>query len=217
MDNSEWWRRAIIVVYGVGPALCLVLGIAAFLWFWQRARAQRGLFKLLLLWVAFHSLNAVFGALLADTFTLSGFYYVPDWLFNMGKTPAMVTACLFGLVQLVLGYFGSMAFLQAHDSRTVMRYTNRKQMVLFTLMTPWVVGGLFISLTKLPYLSIQEVLHLLIIGLLLVPMALGCLNETFSETVERALPTHVAWGLVGLAVLVAVAWRFALSPPLVFG
>lgn len=217
MVDNEWWRKAVVTVYGVGPALCLVVGLAAFVWFWRYARAQPGLFKLLLLWLTFHSCNAVFGALLADSFTQSGFYYVPDWLFKMGRVLDYILAGLAGLVQLVLGYFGAVAFLQAHDSRTVMRHFNRKLMVFSTLMVPWVVGGLFISVAKLPYLSIQEVLHLLAMGVLLLPMAAGCLNETFSETVRRALPTNVAWGLVGLAVLAALVWRIALSPPVAFG
>ncbi|WP_426059312.1 hypothetical protein [Hymenobacter sp. B1770] len=217
MVDSEWWPLAIIAVYGIGPLVCLLLGIVAFLWFWKRQRAHRGQLKLLMLWIAFHSCNAVFGAMLADTFTQSGFWYVPDWLFRMGNVVNALVGILFGLVQLAAGYFGSIAFLQAHDSRTVMRYANRRFMVVFTLMVPWVLGGLFITLTKLPYFSLQELLHLFMMGLLVAPMALGCLNETFSDTVRRPLPTHVSWGLVGLAVLLAVAWRLALSPPVTFG
>ena len=217
LADDEWFRSAIIVVHGIGPLVCLVVGTVALRWYWKRERAQRGNFKLLLLWVAFHSCNAVFGALLADTFTQSGFWYVPDWLLRLGNVMNIVLALLAGLTQLVLGYFGAVAFLQAHDSRTVMRYSNRKLMVVCTLIVPWVVGGLFIALAKLPYITIQEVLHLLMMGLLVLPLALGCLNEVFSETVKRPQATHVAWGMVLLAVLAALVWRLALSPPVLFG
>ena len=98
-----------------------------------------------------------------------------------------------------------------------MRYSNRNLMVVCTLIVPWVVGGLFIALAKLPYITIQEVLHLLMMGLLVLPLALGCLNEVFSETVKRPQATHVAWGMVLLAVLAALVWRLALSPPVLFG
>jgi hypothetical protein len=217
LADNEWWRTAIIAVYGSGPVVCLVLGLVAFRWFWRGERARRGQFKLLLLWVAFHACNAVFGALLADTFTHSGFWYVPDWLLGLGNVMDVILALLAGLVQLGLGYFGAIAFLQAHDSHTVMRYDKRQLMVVSTLIVPWVVGGIFIALTKAPYLTVQEALHLAMMGLLVTPLALGCLNEVFAETVKRPLPTRVAWGLVGLAILVAVAWRLALSPPLTFG
>ncbi|MGY3087292.1 hypothetical protein ACVWYF_000318 [Hymenobacter sp. UYAg731] len=217
LADNEWWRTAIVAVYGSGPAVCLVLGLVAFRWYWRGERARRGQFKLLLLWVAFHACNAVFGALLADTFTHSGFWYVPDWLLGIGSAMNVVLALLAGLVQLGLGYFGAIAFLQAHDSHTVMRYDKRQLMVVSTLIAPWVVGSVFIALTKMPYLTMQETLHLAMMGLLVTPLALGCLNEVFSETVKRPQATRVAWGLLGLALMVAVAWRLALSPPLTFG
>ncbi|MFC6223136.1 hypothetical protein ACFP2F_07775 [Hymenobacter artigasi] len=217
LADNEWWRTAIVGVYGSGPVVCLVLGLVAFRWYWQGARARRGQFKLLLLWVAFHACNAVFGALLADTFTQSGFWYVPDWLLRLGNVMNVLLALLAGLVQLGLGYFGAIAFLQAHDSHTVMRFANRRLMVVSTLIVPWVAGGIFIALAKVPYLTVQETLHLALMGLLVTPLALGCLNEVFSETVKRPQATRVGWGLVAAAIVVALVWRLALSPPLVFG
>jgi len=211
----EWWPLGIIAVNGIGPLVCLLVGSAAFMWYWRRERARRGQFKLLLLWVAFHGCNAVFGALLADTFLQTGFWYVSEWLFEMGNTVNVLLAALAGLVQLGLGYVAAVAFLQAHDSKTVMRLENRRLMVVFTLIIPWLAGSAFIALTKLSYFSAYEGLHLLAMGLLVVPMALGALTEVFSSTVRRPRPTQVAWGLVGLAVVVAVVWRLALSPPVV--
>ncbi len=216
LSDSEWWRTAVVTVYGVGPLVALGLGLVAFRWYWRSERARRGQRKLLLLWVAFHACNAVFGALLADTFTQSGSWYVVDWLFRLGNAVNVVLALLAGLAQLALGYFGAIAFLQAHDSRTVMRYSNRQKMVVSTLVGPWVAGSLLIMLFKQPYLTVQEGLHLAMMGLLITPMALGCLNEVFADTVKRPQATRVAWGLVGLAVVVAVGWRLALSPPVAF-
>ncbi|WP_201982201.1 hypothetical protein [Hymenobacter rubidus] len=215
--DNEWWRTAVVAVYGMGPAVCLAAGLVAFWWYWKKERARRGQFKLFLLWIALHACNAVFGALLADTFTHSGFWYVPDWLINLGNAVDVILALLAGMTQLALGYFAAVAFLQAHDSKTVMRYSNRQWMVLSTLVAPWVVGSLFISATKGTYLTVQEGLHMLMMVLLLIPLALGCLNETFESTVRRAQATHVVWGLVVLAVVVALVWRVVLSPPVMFG
>ncbi|OGX86890.1 hypothetical protein [Hymenobacter glacialis] len=216
MADAEWWPAAIIAAHGIGPLVSLLLGVVAFAWYWRSERAQRGLFKLLLLWTAFHCCNTVFGALLTDTFVQSGFWYVPDWLFQAGNVVNTLLAILAGLVQVALGYFGALAFLQAHDSRTVMQFTNRRLMVVATLVIPWVMGGALIALLKLPYLSMQEGLHLVGMGLLVVPLAAACLNELFSNTVRRPQPTYVAWGLVGLALVMAIAWRALLNPPMIF-
>lgn len=216
LSDGEWWRTAVVTVYGVGPLACLLVGLVAFRWYWRSERARRGQLKLLLLWVVFQACNAVFGALLADTFTQSGSWYVFDWLFRLGNVVNVILALLAGLAQLALGYFGAIAFLQAHDSKTVMRYSNRQKMVASTLVAPWVVGSLFIMAAKQPYLTIQETLHLAMMGLLITPMALGCLNEVFSDTVKRPQATRVAWGLLVLAMVLAVGWRLALSPPVAF-
>ena len=217
LGDAEWWRSAVVGVYGSGPLVCLGLGIAAFFWYWRRERARRGHLKLFLIWTTFHCCNAVFGALLADTFTQSGFWFVPGWLLRLGNVVTIVLALLAGLTQLALGYFGAVAFLQAHDSKTVLRYNNRQAMIGSTLIAPWIAGGAFIALSKLPYFTIQECMHLLVMGLLVAPMALGCLTDVFAQTVRRPLPTRITWGLVAAAVAVAVGWRLVLSPPVAFG
>jgi hypothetical protein len=219
LSDAEWVQRPlhIIAAYGVGPLVCLALAVGAFFWFWKVQRAKRGNFKLLLLWVAFHGCNLVLGALLADTFTQSGFWYVPSWVLAMGNVVNVLLAIVAGLAQLALGYFASVAFLQAHDSITVMLYVNRRPMVMYTLILPWLAGSLFIILAKMPYTSIHEILHLAMLGLLIVPMVLGCLNESFESTVQKPRPTRLALGWIGLALLLALVWRLALSPPVLFG
>ncbi|MBF9220480.1 hypothetical protein [Hymenobacter ruricola] len=217
LADREWWQLAVLGVYGIGPLVCFFIGLATFLWYWKYERAQRGLFKLLLLWVAFHSCNAIFGSLLADSLRQEGSWYVSEWLLRMGNAADVAVALIAGLIQLGLGHLGSVAFLQAHDSHTVMKFPNRKRMVFYTLMWPYVAGGAFIALSKVPYFSMHEALHLLMVGLLIFPLILGCSSDPFESTVERAQPSYVAWGLVILAVLAAVGWRLALSPPVSFG
>jgi len=217
MADKEWWRLAIIAVNGIGPLVSLLLGIAAFQWYWRRVRAKRGNFKLLLIWVAFHGCNAFFGALLADTFTQTGFWYVPSWVFELGNVVNVLLAFVAGLVQLALGYMAAVPFLQAHDSKTIMRYQNRQCMVVCTLILPWLLGSLLIALTKVPYINIQEILRLLMMGLLITPTTLGCLNELFESPVRRPQTTNFSWGYITLAVLLMLIWRLALSPPIMFG
>lgn len=217
LSNGEWWRAAVIAVYGAGPLLAAGVGALAYQWYWRRQRARRGLFKLLLLWVALHACNAVLGALLADTILKTGLWYVPAWLLQLGNVVNVLLALLAGLAQVGIGYLVAAAFLQAHDSRTVMEYPRRRRMVVSTIFVPWLAGSLLLALAKAPAFSLIEGLHLAALGLLLGPMALGCLNELFSSTVRRPQPTRVAWGLLALLGLLLLGWRLLLSPPLPFG
>lgn len=217
LSNGEWWRTAVLAVYGIGPLVVAIVGLLVYQWYWQRQRAQRGLIKLLLLWVALHACNAVLGALLADTLLQTGFWYVPAWLFQLGNGLNVPLALLASLGQVAVGYFASVAFLQAHDSHTVMRYPNRRRMVLSTIFVPWAAGSVSIALAKAPNFSLQEGLHFAVLGLLLVPMALGCLNETFDSPVRSPQQTRVAWGLLLLLGLALAGGRVLLNPPVVFG
>ncbi len=217
MADNEWWRAAVIGVYGIGPLLAALLGLLVFQRFWQRQRAKRGLLKLLLLWTALHAVNAVLGGLLADTLLKTGFWYVPAWLLRLGNVVNVLLAILAGLVQVYAGYLLAVAFLQAHDSRTVMQHIYRRRMVLTTIFVPWLLGSVLLALAKMPAFSLVEGLHFATLALLLVPMTLGCLNESFSETVPSPRPTRVAWGLLILLALLLLGWRLLLSPPLLFG
>ena len=217
LTNGQWWRVAVVAIYGVGPLVAAVAGLAAYQWYWRRQRARRGLLKLLLIWLALHACNAVFGALASDTVLHAGFYYVPAWLFQLGNIVNGALAVLAGLAQVVIGYYASVAFLQAHDSRTVMEYPNRRRMVFSTIVVPWLAGSLLLVLAKAPALSLLEGLHFGAMALLLGPMALGCLNELFSSTVRSPLQTRVAWGLLGVLGLLLLGWRLLLSPPILFG
>ncbi|OON70001.1 hypothetical protein [Hymenobacter sp. CRA2] len=217
LADAEWWRTAVVAVYGAGPLACLALAGGAAWWFWQRARFKRGLFKQYLLWLTLHGLNLFFGALVADTFTQNGFWYVPSWLFLAGNIVNVALAFIFGLVLPVLGYLAAPLFLQSHDSRTLMRYEHRRRLLLTTLLAPWLLGSVILCLAKYPDLSVNERLHLSTLLLALLPLALACSNELFEFTIEAPQKTRLAWGLAVLMALLLGAGRVVLGHGLTFG
>jgi hypothetical protein len=218
LGDGAWRRDTVLAVYGLGPALVLALGVGAFGWFWLYQRPRPGLLKLLLLWLAYHATNHVLGGLLADTITQSNSWYVPNWLLGTGGTwPSMALGLLFGLMQVALGFLAAVPFLLAQDSHTILRFEHRSQLVMYTITAPWLVGSVLLALSKLPHLSMNEVLHYATMMLLVVPLAAGCQQTLFRKKNEALpYPTHVAWGLVGLALLGLLAWRLALGTPVAF-
>ncbi|GAB2942292.1 hypothetical protein GCM10027048_03570 [Hymenobacter coalescens] len=217
MADTAWWRSAVVAVYSAGPVLCLLLAVGAWLWFWQRARFQRGLLKQYLMWLVLHGLNLFFGALVADTFTQSGFWFVPSWLFLAGNAPNVAVAALFGLLLAVLGYLAAPLFLQSHDSRTLMRYRQRPRLLLTTLLVPWLLGSGLLAAAKYPELTANEWLHFVTLLLALGPLALASANELFEFTVPVPQKTRVAWGLALALVVVVVVARVVLGRGVTFG
>ena len=212
LSDSNWGRNMVLEVYGIGPTLTLALGLLALGWFGKRQRHRRGLAKLLLLWVAFHAFNTVFGGLLADTVTQSGSWYVPNWLLGAGGTwPSMVLGLLLAAAQVVLGFLAATPFILSQDSHTVLQFERRPQLVRATIVGPWLVGSALLAISKLPYLSLNESLHYATMALLLVPLTLGCLQESFSQKKWTPSATRLSRGLLALAVMVLLAWRVVLS------
>ncbi|TGE24495.1 hypothetical protein E5K00_04590 [Hymenobacter aquaticus] len=216
ISDPEWWRTAVLAVYGVGPAVCAALGVVAGLWFWHRARHRKGLLKLFLLWLTLHCCNLVLGALVADTFVENWAWYIPSWLFMAGNIPNVIVAVLSGLVQLGFGYLAAIGFLQSHDSITLMQYPNRRQLIVAGILVPWVAGSLVLAALKWPDLSRNEVLHFVSMGLLLLPMALKSTQDLFEFTVPKSRKTQLAWGLVLLTSLVCLSWRLVLQAGVAF-
>ncbi|TGE28722.1 hypothetical protein [Hymenobacter metallicola] len=216
ITDPEWWRSAVLAVYGIGPTVCALLAVGAGLWFWHRARQRKGLFKLFLLWLTLHSANLVLGALVADTFLENWAWYIPSWLFLAGNIPNVILAVVAGLLQLVLGYFAAIGFLQSHDSITLMQYHNRRQLILVGILVPWVVGSLLLAALKWPELSRNEALHFLVMGLLLGPMAVKSAQELFEFTIPEPKRTQLALGLLVLAGLVGLGWRLVLGAGVTF-
>lgn len=187
ITNNQWWRQAVLAVYGAGPLLALAVGVGCALLFWYYARGRRGRQKLFYFWVALHALNQVLGGLMAGCFTHSGFWYVPRWFWVGGGHAFPVALALGGgLLALVLGYVAAIPFLQSHDSRTLLKYANRPQLMLAGVVAPWLLGSLFISLLKFPDLNAYELLQFFTLGLFLIPLMAACRNELFSATVAPA-------------------------------
>jgi hypothetical protein len=107
-------------------------------------------------------------------------------------------------------------FLVAQDSHTVLQFERRGQLVRTTILAPWLVGSLLLAISRLPYLSINESLRYGVMALLVGPLALGCLQESFSPKKWTPSPTRLAWGLLLLALVGMLAWRLALSAGVAF-
>ena len=214
MGDGGWKKDAVLDVYGVGPVLVLVLGLVALLVFLRRQQYRRGLLKIWLLWLVFQCINGVFGGLLADTITQSGSWYVPNWMIGLGTWPSTVFSLLLVAAQLGIGFVMGIPFLLAQDSRTILRYERRATLVQVIILGPWLAGSVIIALSRLPGLSINEMVRLVTMGMLLGPLALSVLPEHISRPMPRSSPTRTAWGLLLLTVVVLLTWRIVLRLPI---
>ena len=215
IQDPEWRRSSVVIIFAVGQTLCLLLS-AFFVLRLRDASERRGLQKLFYAWLILHGSNQFFGALVADNFVRDGFWLSPRYLFITTNVPAVAAGFLSANICLIIGYKMSLPFLKTCDSITLMKLENRPMLVWVTIFGPWLVGTIAINLCKIQAMTILEEAHLFSILLLLIPMAVGVRFEMHEQTVPDPRRPRLNRGLALFTVLVLVAYRLVLHKGIYF-
>ena len=135
-DHSPLWNRFnILLVTGIPPFLCLLLGFWLFRVVFRMSRLV-SLQKLFVLWLSFHLLNHFFGAFPSGIVTDEGFGYVAAWMYMNTAFKFMFSlASLFVLG--LIGFYSAERILQTSDS------VNR-------MVIPWILGTMIMLLVRIP-------------------------------------------------------------------
>jgi hypothetical protein len=90
-----------------------------------------------------------------------------------------------------------------------MQNVNRRGMLRAMLILPWILGSVFVGFLKYPISGYD---HLLIYTLmfLLIPIYIRSQSMLVNDRVHTPRRTYIAWGLVGLVVVLSLGIRLAL-------
>ncbi|KAA9340655.1 hypothetical protein [Adhaeribacter soli] len=213
--DSQWETNAVISTYAAGPFVCLALAFIFFPLF-NLYKTKRGLKKVFFLWATLHGLNTFFGSMVAGTLVKGGFWYAVRWAVISNALAGFV-AFIFFLVLIGIGILMAPAFLQACDSKTLMKFTNRQKMLFTTVFMPWIVGSLFIYLLKVPDFQLYEGLILLSLSLVLIPVYFMNQHNLFSQTIPAPQKTKIAWASLIILLAGALIFRLSLMNGISFG
>jgi hypothetical protein len=148
-DHSQIWSRFnVLVVTGLPPFICLIIGI----WLFQvMAKSQRfvSLQKLFILWLAFHMFNHFFGAFPSGVVTDEGFGYVAAWMY-MNTAFKFMFSLLSLFVLTVIGYQAAERILETSDSQTRIKPENKTNFILTQVAIPWLIGTIVLLLLRIP-------------------------------------------------------------------
>ncbi len=211
IQEHEWRRSAVILIFAIGQTLALLLAGYFFLKL-QPASEQRGLKKSFYVWLVIHGCNQFFGAMPADNFVRDGFWCSPRWLFTYSNIPAVGLGFVFAIVCLLIGYKLSLSFLKTCDSISLIRLDNRPTLIWTMIFAPWALGTLVINACKFPVMTILEQTHQLSILLILISLAVGCRYEMHEMTVQAPRRTTLSKKLLGVTLAILIAYRLILQP-----
>lgn len=148
-DHSQLWNRLnILMVTGIPPFFCLILGIFLIQVVFKLKRFV-GTQKLFILWTAFHLINHFFGAFPSGIVTDEGFGYVAAWLY-MNTAIKFLFSLLSIFVLGLIGYNSAKYILETSDSMHRIKGDNRLSFMLFQSAIPWLIGTIALLLTRIP-------------------------------------------------------------------
>jgi hypothetical protein len=164
-------RRALIVIFGMGPLLCFLMGIGAYRLFLS-VRFRTVFLKSFLLWTAFHAFNLFFGAYIVGVITRTGFIYTSEWLFlsNIFDVEEIVLMIVSIVVLLIAGYFSTKQFLFASDSAEIIEPRFRVLYLMTKVLIPWLSGTLILYGVNIPKNPLELVMLYGTSSLIVIPI-----------------------------------------------
>jgi hypothetical protein len=168
--SSLYTRQALIVIFAAGPLLSLAIAVIAYQIF-LRIRFLRHNFKILTLWILFHSINLFFGAYIAGVITRTGFVYTTEWIFySQVFGVEEIIFLIVSIVTLIIsGFYLTRHFLFGSGSPALIAPKIRIFYILAQVVIPWVVGLGVLVMANFPRNSPELIILYIASALMIVP------------------------------------------------
>lgn len=175
-DWSPFWtRKALIVIFGSGPIIALLIAFLSIGLFFFFKREETAMSNVFWVWCIVHGMNMFFGSYLTGVVTRTEFIYASEWIFmnNQINTSELFLSILSVTVLLITGWQVTPLFLMSSGSVTLISPKYRFQFILGRVLIPWLVGvGVFL-LYNTPKLFTPLILKTLTPFLILIPVFLS--------------------------------------------
>ena len=217
--SSLYHRGALSLIFGSGPLVMLIAALLIFFLIIRRSR--KSLFiKLFSLWSFIHAINYFLGAYIIGVITRTGFVYATEWIFmNSGITVLeIVFVSAFIIILILQGRIIQQKFLSISPFPDIVLKQFRLWYILYTVIFPWIIGGLLIIAYGIPNLKIEYILSPIFIGIMVLPVLLGYkspkLDDIRVKEILIAKKTNII--TVTLTVIFSLLTYFTLSNGILF-
>jgi len=169
--NGDWSPDSVKAVFGCPPLLSFLGGLCILI-LYLKVAFEKGLLRLLLIWMFCHFMAGFFGEMMVGTLLNQGLGFVILYLHIM-DTGKMITilvglTCLFGI-----GYLSTRIFLfSANTYFNSLTRQNRMPFVFSQFIFPIILGNGIIDLVSIPSVSLYGILMNASIIVLFIPVIL---------------------------------------------
>jgi hypothetical protein len=212
-------RRALVVIFGVGPAVCLLLGIGAYrLFLWARFRTVY--LKSFALWTAFNSFNLFFGAYVVGVITRTGFVYTSEWLFlsNIFDVEEIILMIVSIIILMIAGYYATRQYLYSSNSAAIIEPKIRILFLHAAVFIPWLAGNLVLFAVNIPKNPLELILLYSTSSLIVIPIFTNYNTTTMQMLKLPRVPRkfRVGWVYLVIVMVIVFATRLLLKSGISF-
>lgn len=213
--SSLYTRHALIVIFAAGPVLSLAIAVVAYQTF-LRIRFLRYNFKILTLWILFHSINLFFGAYIAGVITRTGFVYTTEWIFfsHVFGVEEIIFLIVSIVILIISGFFLTGHFLIGTNSPALIEPKIRIFYVLAQVFIPWVVGIGVLTLINYPRNSPELIILYFASALMIIPIVFtfNSIDNQMIRLELRKKGSRIGWIyfillIVGLAMIRLIIYK----------
>jgi len=211
--SSLYTRQAIILIFGVGPLLSIVLAVVLFQIVKKTLRFKRN-FRLVLLWMIFHALNMFFGAYIVGVITRTGFIYTSEWLFlsNIFDVEEIIFMISAIMILLILGFYFPKYILLSASNNVIIDPRIRFFYMVFKVLLPWLSGFGLLYLLNFPN-NPPELILLIGVSFLMIFPTMVTFNSIKNREIKiwnEKNKESLGWIYIIIAILLLGLYRFIL-------
>ena len=218
--SSSYSRENIILIFGLGPLVCLTLGYLFYkiLTIFQNRRIKA---KVLLLWLAFHGMNLFFGGFIAGSASNTGMKYVTAWLLRSQEI-SFQELMLSGtaiLMLLAIGAFATRSYLLVSSKQALVRPNLRFYYLVAQVFLPWLAGNVLIVMTNVPHWP-PAFMIVQLTSILLVLPAFFNYNAAYNRRIrisQSGKEVAAGWLYILIFVVLTIIIRWFVYPGIHFG
>ncbi len=218
--SSAYSRENIILIFGLGPLVCLALGYLFYrtLMIFQNRWINA---KVLFMWLAFHGMSLFFGGFIAGSATNTGMKYVTAWLLKSQEISfqELMLSGIAILMLLVIGAFATRRYLLVSSMQELIRPNIRFYYLIAQVFFPWLAGNVLIVITNVPHWP----LALMIVqfaSILMVLPAFFNYNAVSNKRIRisrSAKQVSFGWLYILIFVVLTILIRLFVYPGIYFG
>jgi len=205
-----WWNQPnVIFTFSSGPIVCAFLGMVCLRLFFLFRRTKNWM-RLFFLWGYHHGFNLFFGAYVAGVISKAGFRHASNWAAIPVEIEYFIAiGCI--ICMFLVGFLSVKFFLQMAISQSILVNHRRNRFISAVVFLPWFLGGLTIICLKLPNVTYNETLVLLMMFTSVVPVYIAQRFFYEVQIFKFEKKVKISWPYVIALLLFMVAFRYVLD------